>query len=803
MNSRAESEASTPMSSNGSGTVIPCRPILRLPASLPFESVPPALRDQICRTLSIADWREDHFDIHLIHEDENNRHHYQSRIKALAEGATFFLKARFFNAFNFVDELINHINAMTEDCIKHLTTLPTDNIQLLQSILARYTDELTTVLAKELDQDQASIKEYLSYAEELALALNTKPALCTITNLQTNVREFIATIDQPLNPFTHPELMQEFKRIKNKDKHHVPRWFSELTTYQQHIIHYFFSLIDIDRDLGTRVNSISSKFRLMPIPSNYGIHTLITYLKCLGEEQPTLTVHTPEIRSAHAASRDIKHLPSRIAHLHTTRNLLTELEEVIQRKQAEISSDQALQENVDVRRIMIPVLYQTLITPLLDPDAFLQTQRLKAMEALCYELQQKKYMAGNIELIFDFVMTNHALNYGKYVCLTTPNSVSGKEITWLLQELSTHLREPRDPKLSTLLSLVKAELNTHLQSYSSLFSDYRELYFASLEQLGIAAWGGVSIGSCVSGKDRKAIEIIHTDAMKIFFEKYRTLPPMYCVNETEENAMQEFARIFAELFCNKHQQAAASSNAPGAFGTKTPWIYLPKHLRDAIHTWYEERDVAHSVYAELSTRDTLAESDRLATNNEIEKITAGKVPSNLQPYLWKPTFSEHQLTCQLNVADVIQRTLDAIGNENRDGYLSTRHQTLNFLSRNFDSDRGRLRALAYQQLLADDLPELNKLIIIQALLSSPDGITLQNHVATAIGFSNLDTAKNAIHQTILNLASLSEEKLQPTLETIYTVLNTLTQSAHINPGIHHVITTLDNLCRPQPYLARF
>lgn len=756
-------------------------PQLRLPTNVEFASVPPSLQEQICRTLGVPAWRQDLFQIRATHEDADNRKHYHARVQAIANGVKFLLDSNFFPAFKFPDQLNSYIAAITADCIKHIDSLKTNDIQLLQTILADYVGIITKTLATEFKQTEGEIKEYLSSAEELVLALETKPALCTVTKLPGAEAEFIATIDRPLDPFTNTDLIQELKSIKKNDGTTLPRWFSELSTYQQHIIKFFLTKIDLDHDLGTRINSISSKFRFMPIPSNYGIHTLITHLVEYGNSRAKTTVYTPEIRSAHTASRDVDDLPIRIKQLHATRNIETEIEEAIKRKQIEITQNAALQQS-GVTRLVIPVLYQTLITPVLNPDSSLEHQRTIAMQELCYKMQQKKYTAGNIELVFDFVVTNHALNYGKYFCFTTPGSQSGKEATRLFGVIADHLYAPTKPEKIRLLEAVKEKLNSLLPDYTTLFSSYRELYLTSLEQLSSDAYDGISIGSCVSGKDRKAIEIIHTNAMKVFFAIHGKLPPMSITCAEDEEATRLFQLIFRDLFGYLQQQTAAETNAPGSCGIKTPWIYLPQHLINAINEWYAERDVANSPYENCKNRDMLVESDRLATNNELTKINSGKVSSELKSLLWNPVLPATGFVVQLNPTDVINQTIAAIGSDNLSGYLSTRHHHLKFLARQFDSERGRIRAHAFKELLSGNLTDLNKMIFVAALLANPQGVNLQDHVAKAIGFLSVETAKEAIIATIQQSQPIETAELNALLVDIYTKLNSLTQHEHMIPA---------------------
>ncbi|STX50125.1 oxidoreductase [Legionella busanensis] len=143
--------------------------------------------------------------------------------------------------------------------------------------------------------------------------------------------------------------------------------------------------------------------------------------------------------------------------------------------------------------------------------------------------------------------------------------------------------------------------------------DYRcrELWLSSLENLIILFIDGLSYGSCVSGKDRKALEIIHTDAMLIYHEIYGVWPSFSDNRETRAH----FERIVSDLYVTWHAHVHAGRNADGAQGIKTPANYLPKDIIDAIKL--------------KAGKQVLAIDDRLATNNEVRRIAG--ITSYIKP----------------------------------------------------------------------------------------------------------------------------------------------------------------------------
>lgn len=160
------------------------------------------------------------------------------------------------------------------------------------------------------------------------------------------------------------------------------------------------------------------------------------------------------------------------------------------------------------------------------------------------------------------------------------------------------------------LALLANEYEAALKSGwgTATFFDYngRELFLSSLENLLMMKMQGVSYGSCVSGKDRKAIEAIHTDAMLLYRYIYGYWPSY---NDTGLERRQ-FVELVAKIYLSRHQHMHAGQNAPGSEGLKTPDVYLPADIAQAIR--------------ELSGQpDILTRDDCLASNNEVKRVVLG------------------------------------------------------------------------------------------------------------------------------------------------------------------------------------
>ncbi len=140
----------------------------------------------------------------------------------------------------------------------------------------------------------------------------------------------------------------------------------------------------------------------------------------------------------------------------------------------------------------------------------------------------------------------------------------------------------------------------------------KELYFSSLQQL-MAAEMGIAYGSCVSGKDRKGIQTMYTDSMKMYYDLYGHLPPPAATG-SEENRKNRanFVRLFAQVYVTRHQHENAGQNAKGSDGLKTPLFYLPKDMLVAV---------VKATFNEFIHK----QCDRLASNNEVGKLVIGKL----------------------------------------------------------------------------------------------------------------------------------------------------------------------------------
>lgn len=389
----------------------------------------------------------------------------------------------------------------------------------------------------------------------------------------------VYAIDEKLKKFSDKineaactkQISQNIPEIAN-----IPEWYWVLSDRQQHFLeHVLKNTPTIEQAL----SFISSRHRTLPLPANFAKHRLY-HINSLGQIE---LLGTERYRSSHIASRDILDCPEEVQLRHASSNF-AKVTEKAQPGQ--------------------PGILQTLISPI--PMVEFANQFIEIPDS---ELHKKgREAVSQSSRAKETIYTNHPYNIAKRFIWTATDNPDCLALIKTAQNYSKN-----NPDLEELLIDYKNVLNS--PTFSATFWDYegREMFLSSLEQLIIMAIKGFSYGSCVSGKDRKAIELIHTDAMMLYKIKYKQYPKFVAPTENIERI--DFVKIVVDLFTSRHQHEHAGQNAPGSEGIKTPSNYFPKDIADAINL-------------RLGTLRGLEYDDRLATDNEVKYIQ-----KNLKPYL--------------------------------------------------------------------------------------------------------------------------------------------------------------------------
>lgn len=293
--------------------------------------------------------------------------------------------------------------------------------------------------------------------------------------------------------------------------------------------------------------------------------------------------------------------------------------------------------------------------------------------------------------------------------------------------------------LDDLIKLYEELLNSSFGTGTFRDVNGRELCLSSLEQLIIMIINAFSCGSCVSGKDRKALELIHTDAMLLFRVKYGKWPSFFHCDEDRER----FSYLFVLLYISRHHHKHADQMAPGAEGIKTPDGYLPANIYTKIN----------SV---LSDATSLKKDDYLATNNEVDAIP------DLIKYL-KANYSH----CFFIVLSLSAQSIDSFlknlailidEEKSQDSWLAS----LKAISQQQVSSNERLVEIFWQILQSPGSNEHSQMIYT-SVLSLLNSITPQENFDTLV----IDLKKmNQKSLCVQAAARLTEESIQRAIDCL-------------------------------------
>ena len=569
-------------------------------------------------------------DIVSFSSEPNLLQSYQKRINSLAEAFQFLLEA--------IEPQKNdpEILAYLEWCQQHYNTILEKNqvIKHYQETLSQYTTLLVQTVCHFWSWESKRAIKLLNKAEQYLLLQKKRPQFATLIPTNQDHLKLMLIVYKPLVPFT-PETLAELAQIKTSTALEAPdsalslsrqstqsdlsplemgplwevdsessrpsspkpiEWFNCLPLEERKLLHHTLQQINLEDT--EAVHLLSSRLRTIPGLANFAQHQL----HLLNLDGSLIESFAPRLRSAHLASRDVIGYHESIARLHTQRNLA-----LLQHIASQISRSAPIEHALNSLPYLL--LIQTLISPihlpkipdewLLFPDPALDQQLQKAVAKLKAQHHP-------------FFVTNHPFkDVARKVLWTAANAPECLKILNLAQQRLTSLLEipedeidPKDTLTNTLLQLVN-EYEKTLNSTWATDDNQRELFLSSLEDLLISYLDGVSYGSCVSGKDRKALQLLHTNAMLIFQYHYKRWP-----SYTDSGSKRDdFVQIFSHLYHANHYQLFSGQNAPGSDGIKTPEDYLPGDICAALG------------------QTILNQDDRLASNNEINKIVPEKTVS--------------------------------------------------------------------------------------------------------------------------------------------------------------------------------
>jgi hypothetical protein len=441
----------------------------------------------------------------------------------------------------------------------------------------------------DLGQINANISPYPSWFNDLSPAQKAmiKELSGSPSSVDSHLTEFKIFITAQANKLTFKTSLPHIAAL--------PQWYWSLSKIQQCFLARSLQSTDRVEDV---VSFLSSRHRTLPVPANYAVHSLFRIDKD-GNEQ---LLHGKRYRSSHIVSRDGLDLPKAVQQRHSDSNFAKVMEFA---KPGQLSLLQTLISPIPAFEYLeyVPTFFMDFL-PDLPPD-------LELFKLARAAVERSDQASNTLE-------HNHPFNIAKYLYYT---SSTDKDSLFLLKKGMEAVANT--PGLQELLDDYRSVLESPMGS--ATIWDYvgRELFLSSLEQLIVLRMGGHSYGSCVSGKDRKAVELMHTDAMMLYKEKYGVWPKFGVPSDKIERI--NFINIFVDIYMTRHQHEHAGQNAPGSEGIKTPSWYLPKDISDAINL-------------RLGTEKGLVYDDRLATDNEVKNISR-----TFLSYF----FPENELLCKL------------------------------------------------------------------------------------------------------------------------------------------------------------
>lgn len=485
-------------------------------------------------------------------------------------------------------------------CAVQLNHGPTDMVRMLSK-----SEEYVTLLA---GNNKAA-----SYISEL----DARPDLVTISPIEQAGKRYLLIQKEEKLPPLSAALQTELMQIKAEGK--FPRWYKSMAPFEQRILRYVLSLADDVSGLNNLFLNYPSRLRTLPGTANFRKH-YCQLVECKPDGSYIPIRESIRITSSHIASRDVE--IQDVRDYHAQHNLEQIITLQIDTQVTDYLDTHGLPEG-ETKHIEVPVLVQTLVSPIIAPDSRLTDDKARAIKALAEKRRPMKVMtpAGTeveITVSGKYISTNHSLNYGRFLSYTSARDESCREyISYINSRLEEKTGKGElSPENKANIRLLLAEYEAILAKDGLLQATWydvhaRELFLSTIEQLLAIQTGCTPHGSCVSAKDRKSLEFIHTDAAELYHQFYGKWPSY----SDEGMDRQRFVNLFAKLYITRHHHECAAQNAPGAAGIKTPTMYLPADIQDAILKQFA---------AGSAKRDYLFEhDDRLASNNELRSIVRG------------------------------------------------------------------------------------------------------------------------------------------------------------------------------------
>lgn len=468
-----------------------------------------------------------------------------------------------------------------------------------------------------------------------------REAVATISETQNEDGEKF-TIIQLEVPTVHvtDALLKEYQAIFT-DK--PPKWFHDLPLWHQSCMKEHFKELENASDpkqaLKNAFKTMPSTIRKYPGIANYSEHVHIIL-----DEQGEIISETHRSHSSVVAPVQME----KVQKDSLTKLTADNIEQIIE-QQLEIKINQYIERwgpPPAGQPLYMPVALQTLLshTRLLDKQLGDEKAMIKKVEAGAKKLMAEKYKGPvdikGYQVKVDIVTSNNPINVFRYMkagrkglkLLETQDKIRRANLKKYVDVVEKRLQSivksldlppgiqslnlPEKPhkadlnklknQITAIVNSVKEkdsqkgqQLNLALQALYQLIRTVKEnrpsdkkyndpLFRASLEQIIIDALGGITTGSCKSGKDRKGTEVVHTDALLEYFVCYGKILPFDAKEDSPER--QHFVDIFVRKLLENHLGRNAASNARGCDGLKALDVNLPFDVLEKMKSLKNEKD---------------------------------------------------------------------------------------------------------------------------------------------------------------------------------------------------------------------
>ncbi len=557
---------------------------------------------------------------------------YKERVHHVCQGALWYLD-KLFEEFNhktpYNKAVIKKLVEQTESeaCADLAALEDHAGVEQYQKILYSRVCTMAQACALWFGVTPDEMQQRLAKGEEYFLLHRKRSDIATLSQMTIDGEiHYLLQAEQQL-PALSKKLIDDYWNIIIQSEEDRPDWFKNMVGWERRLLLDILATAESKEAIPKLIPVISSKLRTIPGLPNFRQHRMVLF-------NTDFEVIFTDKRPASSMVSTRKVTDKLVRQYHTEQNLLHIVDATIDESLTRwLKAHPDAQGSEDEITVNLPFLVQTLISPIRKIDTIikklkdhqLNEDKLAAIEKLKRQFPQgfvRKIRFQDRDYTFkvklNWLSTNHPLNYANKVFFTT---ATDKHCVAFKQYVSQALEAEPNQEVSALLEEYESLLAQDSSVRALLGERTRELFLSSLEQLMAVRLNGIAYGSCVSGKDRKACELMHTDACEIYFKKYHRWPSYNDVGRQRE----QFVEIFVQIYLTQHHDKSAALNAPGASAIKTPQVYLAVDIVTAIGKklrqpyWYDT-------------------SDAVASNNELHSIIAsgrGLITGFIKDY-WHP-----------------------------------------------------------------------------------------------------------------------------------------------------------------------